>query len=107
MSSVAFTMVGRLILRKISQPWGRSPDLHVLEGHYRPSEQHSCLLCVASVSPCFRREDAMRSGMRMLLGLALLAHGLGNAVLPLRGLDWVAAGSWSYPLVLVYLMAII
>ncbi len=49
----------------------------------------------------------MRSGMRMLLGLALVAHGLGNAVLPLRGVDWVAAGSWSYPLVLVYLMAII
>lgn len=49
----------------------------------------------------------MRSGMRMLLGLALVVHGLGNAVLPLRGVDWVAAGSWSYPLVLVYLMAII
>jgi hypothetical protein len=45
--------------------------------------------------------------MRMLLGLALVAHGLGNAVLPLRGVDWVAAGSWSYPLALVYLMAII
>jgi len=49
----------------------------------------------------------MRSGIRMLLGLALVAHGLGNAVLPLRGVDWVAAGSWSYVLVLVYLMAII
>ena len=49
----------------------------------------------------------MRSGIRMLLGLALVAHGLGNAVLPLRGVDWVAAGSWSYALVLVYLMAII
>ena len=49
----------------------------------------------------------MRSGMRMLLGVALVAHGLGNAVLPLRGVDWVAAGSWSYPLVLIYVMAIV
>jgi len=33
--------------------------------------------------------------MRMLLGVALVAHGLGNAVLPLRGVDCVGAGAWS------------
>jgi hypothetical protein len=53
-------------------------------------------------------EDTMtRSAMRIFLGLALTAHGLGNAVLPLRGADWVAPGTWSYPIVLLYILAII
>ena len=49
----------------------------------------------------------MRSGVRILLGVALIAHGLANAVLPLRGADWIAPGSWSYPILLLYILAII
>jgi hypothetical protein len=49
----------------------------------------------------------MESGMRMLLGVALVAHGLGNAVLLLRGVDWISEGRWSLPLLLACLMAII
>lgn len=49
----------------------------------------------------------LRSGKRILLGAALIAHGLGNAVLPLRGVDWVGPGDWSYPVVLLYILAII
>jgi hypothetical protein len=45
--------------------------------------------------------------MRVLLGVALIAHGLGNTVLPLRGVDWVGPGSWSYPIILLYVLAII
>jgi hypothetical protein len=49
----------------------------------------------------------LRSPTRYLLGIALVAHGLGNAVLPLRGVDWIAAGDWSYPVILLYVLAII
>ena len=49
----------------------------------------------------------MRATVRILLGVTLIAHGLGNAVLPLRGVDWMAEGYWSYPIVLLYILAII
>ena len=48
-----------------------------------------------------------RSAMRWALGLALVAHGLGNAVLPLRGVD---AGPWaagSAAIALLYIAAIV
>ena len=38
---------------------------------------------------------AMRRLVRIALGLVLLLHGLGNAVLPLRGMGLAASGRWS------------
>jgi hypothetical protein len=49
----------------------------------------------------------LRSGLRILLGIALIGHGLGNTVLPLRGVDWIAPGYWSYLVMLLYILAII
>ena len=45
--------------------------------------------------------------MRLLLGTALVLHGLGNAVLPLRGVDATGPGDWSIAVTLVYVLAIV
>ena len=42
----------------------------------------------------------LQSWLRVLLGLALILHGLGSAVVPLRGADVVGAGLWN-PIVTV------
>src|SRR5687767_5717720 len=47
------------------------------------------------------------SALQTLLGVALVAHGLANAVLPLRGVDSTGAGDWSLAIALVYVLAII
>jgi len=44
---------------------------------------------------------------RIALGTALLLHGLGNAVLPLRGVDQLGPGRWSAGIVLLYEFAIL
>jgi hypothetical protein len=48
-----------------------------------------------------------RKAMRVALGLALILHGLGNAVLPLRGVDAGAPGAWIPALTALYIIAII
>src|SRR5690348_6428011 len=35
-----------------------------------------------------------RPFVRRAVGVTLILHGLGSAVLPLRGADWLAPGSW-------------
>lgn len=49
----------------------------------------------------------MRSVVRICLGLGLLLHGLGNAVLPLRALDATGPGTWLPALTLVWVVAIV
>jgi hypothetical protein len=49
----------------------------------------------------------MRRGIRWILATALVAHGLGNAVLTLRGVDALAPGVWSAPLTAVCVIAIV
>jgi hypothetical protein len=44
---------------------------------------------------------------RIALGIALVLHGLGNAVLPLRGVDHLAPGQWSAGMILLYEVAIL
>jgi hypothetical protein len=41
------------------------------------------------------------------LGIVLALHGLGNAVLPLRGVDVAAPGSWIGAVALLYVLAIV
>jgi hypothetical protein len=48
-----------------------------------------------------------RAGWQMFLGVALLLHGLGNAVLPLRGVDVVAPGVWMALFTVSYTIAIV
>lgn len=49
----------------------------------------------------------MRNVLRLCLGLALVLHGLGNAVLPLRALDATGPGPWLPVLTLVWVVAIV
>ena len=44
---------------------------------------------------------------RIILGVALVLHGLANAVLPLRGIDHLAPGQWSTGIILLYEVAIL
>ena len=48
-----------------------------------------------------------RTIARVALGVALVLHGLGNAVLPLRGADHIAPGHWSWPVIVLYQVAIL
>jgi hypothetical protein len=48
-----------------------------------------------------------RTIARIALGVALVLHGLANAVLPLRGADHIAPGHWSLPIIVVYDVAIL
>jgi len=48
-----------------------------------------------------------RRSARTALGIALVLHGLGNAVLPLRGVDHLAPGQWSAGVILFYEVAIL
>jgi hypothetical protein len=50
---------------------------------------------------------AARSALRVILGLALIVHGLANAVYPLRGLDAVAPGQWMLTVTALYVVAIL
>jgi hypothetical protein len=53
------------------------------------------------------RRDFMtrwRSLIATLLGIVLVLHGLGNAVLPLRGVDVAAPGSWIAAIALLYVL---
>ena len=45
--------------------------------------------------------------IRAALGISLVLHGLANAVLPLRGVDVVAPGTWAPPFVVAYVLAIV
>jgi hypothetical protein len=49
----------------------------------------------------------MRSGLRAAFGLVLVLHGLGNAVLPMRGVDAVAPGVWAPAFTVLYAVAIV
>lgn len=44
---------------------------------------------------------------RLALGTTLVLHGLGNAVLPLRGVDYLGPGQWSGGIILFYQFAIL
>ena len=48
-----------------------------------------------------------RMALRVLLGTALIVHALANAVFPLRGIDAVAPGVWSFWLTGIYTLAIL
>ena len=45
--------------------------------------------------------------VRVLLGTGLFLHGLGNAVLPLRGADVIAPGAWMPLMTALYVVAIV
>jgi hypothetical protein len=45
--------------------------------------------------------------VRVLLGTGLVLHGLGNAVLPLRGADAIAPGTWMPFMTALYVVAIV
>jgi hypothetical protein len=49
----------------------------------------------------------MRRGTRWILTTALIAHGLGNSVLTLRGVDALAPGVWFAPVTAVCVTAIV
>jgi hypothetical protein len=49
----------------------------------------------------------LRTTLHTALGIALLLHGLANAVFPLRGVGTLPAGDWSLPLTLLYVVAIV
>jgi hypothetical protein len=44
---------------------------------------------------------------RMALGIALVLHGLANAVFPLRGLGALSPGEWSLPMAILVAVAIV
>jgi hypothetical protein len=48
-----------------------------------------------------------RTFARIALGTALVLHGLGNAVLPLRGVDQLGPGQWSAWIIVLYELAIL
>lgn len=50
---------------------------------------------------------ASQSALRILLGMSLILHGVGNSVLPLRGADVLEPGSWSAAMTLLYVIAIV
>ncbi len=52
-------------------------------------------------------DDMTYKAVRLGLGIALVLHGLGNAVLPLRGIDATAPGHWSLAVVMAYTLAIV
>jgi hypothetical protein len=47
-----------------------------------------------------------RPFVRVLLGAALLLHGLGKAVLPLRGADVIAPGIWMPFMTALYVVRV-
>jgi hypothetical protein len=59
---------------------------------------------VGAVTPT---EMTMPTINRLVLAVALVAHGLGNAVVALRGVDWIGPGIWSTSIATMYSFAIV
>jgi hypothetical protein len=49
----------------------------------------------------------LQSILRILLGMALILHGLASAVIPLRGADAIAAGRWNPLITIACVIAVI